>query len=118
MSLTADIIDPVLLEEEPEDIRYINSPFRHLKKLPPKQKGMRYEQITEDVLKKLGYRVDKATTTDYDRLVDGLRVEMKGSCLGKNTDNFSFLQIRPDQKYDSVMFTMLYPDRICIMELD
>ena len=45
-----DLIDPKLLTEEAEDERYINSPFRNLKNLHAKQKGKRYEEITEQVL--------------------------------------------------------------------
>ncbi len=110
-------IDPELLVEELEDPRYANSPFRYLKKLHAKQKGKRYEKITECVLKKIGYKVSKPTSTDHDRIVDGVKVEIKGSTLNKNTDHFSFLQIRPDQDYDVIYFSMFYPDRLVIMAM-
>lgn len=115
--MSISLIDPALLEPEVEDPRYAGSPFRALKTLHAKQKGARYEKITECVLRAKGHTVEKPDSTDYDRKVDGQRVEIKGSCLGKGGDNFSFLQIRPDQIYDKIMFTMFYPDRLVIMEM-
>lgn len=112
-----NLVDPELLDAEQEDPRYVNSPFRHLKQLHAKQKGKRYEKITECVVRKLGHTVSKPLNTDHDRLVDGYKVEIKGSTLNKNTDHFSFLQIRPDQDYDKIYFTMCYPDELVIMEM-
>lgn len=111
-------IDTELLAEEPEDPRYADSPFRHLKKMHAKQKGKRYEKITECVLKKIGYKVSKPTSTDHDRIVDGIKVEIKGSTLVKDKNFFSFLQIRPDQDYDVMYFSMFYPDRLVIMAMN
>jgi hypothetical protein len=112
-----NLIDKELLAQEPEDPRYINSPFRFLKQLHAKQAGKRYEAITECVLKALGYTVSKATSTDHDRTINNSMVEMKGSCLNKGTNHFSFLQIRPNQEYDEIMFSMFYPDELVIMTL-
>lgn len=113
-----DLIDPVLLKEGDEDPRYALSPFRGLKNLHAKQKGSRYEQITEAVLKKMGKNVLRPTNTDHDRIVGGKKVEIKGSTLNKNTENFSFLQIRPDQDYDFLYFSMFYPQEFVIMYMD
>ena len=110
-------IDTELLAEEPEDPRYADSPFRHLKKMHAKQKGSRYEKITECVLGKIGYDVVKPDSTDYDRIIDGHKVEIKGSTLIKDKNKFSFLQIRPDQDYDFIYFSMFYPDRLVIMAM-
>lgn len=110
-------IDPELLTEGAEDARYVNSPFRHLKQLHAKQKGKRYEEITESVLTRIGYIVSKPKSTDYDRIVNGKKVEIKGSTLNKGTDNFSFLQIRPDQDYDLMYFSMFYPNEFVIMAM-
>ena len=113
-----DLVDSKLLVEEKEDPRYIDSPFRNLKNLHAKQKGKRYEQITEQVLKKMGKRVGRAVNTDHDRIVNGKKVEIKGSTLNKNVNHFSFLQIRPDQDYDLLYFSMFYPDGFYIMYMD
>jgi hypothetical protein len=107
-----------LLEAESEDSRYANSPFRHLKQMHAKQKGKRYEKITECVIRKLGHTVSKPTNTDHDRIIDGLKVEIKGSTLNKNTEHFSFLQIRPSQDYDKMYFSMFYPDKLVIVEMN
>lgn len=111
-------IDSSLLQPEAEDTRYINSPFRHLKKLLPKQKGTRYEKITENIMKSVGSKVNKAESKQHDRIIDDKKVEIKGSMLNAGTNNFSFLQIRPDQDYDSIYFVMLYPNQVVIMEMN
>jgi hypothetical protein len=111
------LIDKHLLDAEQIDDRYGDSPFLPLKFMTPKQKGRRYEMITECILKRLGYTIDKPKSSDYDRSIDGERCEIKGSMLNKNSDNFSFLQIRPDQDYDKIVFSMMYPDDVVIMQM-
>ena len=113
-----NLIDANLLIADEVDHRYINSPFMNLKLMHAKQKGSRYEMITECVLKKLGFDVKKPKSTEYDRIINNYRCEIKGSTLNKNTTNFSFLQIRPDQDYDKLVFSMFYPDELVIMEMD
>lgn len=118
MAIDAKLIDPSLLLPEDPDPRYINSVFCHLKNLGAKQKGKRYEKITEDVLRKLGFDVAKPTSSQHDRIVDGRKIEIKGSMLARDSETFSFLQIRPNQEYDGIFFSMLYPDEVVIMEMD
>lgn len=113
--ITSDFIDQNLLLPGEVDLRYEESPFKHLKKLHAKQAGKRYEQITDNVLTRLGHQVSKALSTEYDRIVDTFRCEFKGSMLNKGTNHFSFLQIRPNQSYDAIIFTMIYPEEIVIM---
>lgn len=113
-----EMIDKSLLEPEDRDLRYDNSPFVHIKAMGAKQKGKYYELITEDVLGKIGFTVEKPTNTDHDRIIDGVKSEIKGSTLNKGTEVFSFLQIRPAQDYAQLVFTMCYPDRLVIMKLD
>lgn len=113
-----DIIPSELLESTAIDERYRDSPFRNLKTLPPKVKGSRYESITEIILRDLGFEVLSPKNTDHDRIVDGEKCEIKGSMLNKNSDVFSFLQIRPDQEYDKIVFTLIYPHDILILEMD
>jgi hypothetical protein len=111
-------IDPVLLLEEPEDPRYTTSPFRKLKTLGPKQRGSRYEKISECILKGLGYAVMPPKSTDHDRIVNGCSIEIKGSMLGAGSDKFSFLQIRPNQDYEELWFVMFYPHRVEIWKMN
>jgi hypothetical protein len=110
-------IDPSLLVADQDDERYADSLFRDLKKMHAKQKGKRYEKITENVLKTLGFKVGKPLSSDHDRLVNDKKVEIKGSTLNKGTDHFSFLQIRPDQDYESIYFVMFYPHQLVVMEM-
>lgn len=110
-------IDANLLAAPKEDIRYINSPFRELKKMGPKQKGKRYELITIDLLKKQNRKIQNPLSTDHDTIADGIKFEIKGSTLAEESTSFSFLQIRPSQDYDAILFSMFYPEEIVIMEM-
>jgi hypothetical protein len=103
---------------EDRDTRYDDSPFKFIKAMGAKQKGKYYELITEDVLRKLGYNVSRPVSTDHDRVIDGVKTEIKGSSLMKNDNRFTFLQIRPAQDYEELMFTMCYPDDLVIMKMD
>jgi hypothetical protein len=111
------LIDKKILLPEQVDLRYKDSVFVHLKTLTPKQKGKRYELITEFALKTKGYKVEKPKSTDHDRIINGYKCEIKGSMLNKNSDIFSFLQIRPKQDYDKIIFSMFYPFEMIVMEM-
>lgn len=113
-----NLIDSNHLLPEPEDARYVDSIFRHFKALGAKQKGKRGEIITRDVLSKLNFLIESPVSTDHDMILDGVKCEIKSSTLGKNTENFSFLQIRPDQDYDKLIFSMFYPDELVIMSME
>ena len=121
------LVDPQLLVAEPPDPRYVGSPFEHLKVMQSKVKGSRFEMIAQDVFKKLGYTVtkhllsdvtDKKKKTDYDFVANGERYEEKGGTLNKNTDVFSFMQIRPKQTYDRLLFVMFYPHELVMMYME
>jgi hypothetical protein len=93
------------------DPRWSNSPFKHLKSLAPRGKGSRMEKIAEEILQRRGHTVDKATSTDNDRVVDGAKVEIKGSTITKGSDDcFSFLQIRPAQEYEFLVLETFWFD--------
>lgn len=110
-----DAVSPSLLVPEDRDTRYDNSPMKHIKAMGAKQKGKYYELITENVLVGQGHVVGKPVNTNHDRIIDGVKTEIKGSCLVKNSDHFTFLQIRPKQDYEQMIFSMFYPDRIVLM---
>lgn len=112
-----EMIDSMLLEPEDRDLRYDNSPFKHIKAMGPKQKGKYYELFTENVLSQMGYGVTKPSNTDHDRIIDGVKTEIKGGTLNKGTEVFCFLQIRPDQDYEELVFTMCYPQKLVIMKM-
>ena len=110
-------VDAKFLNIDVSDPRYENSVFRSLKELPPKQKGKYFELITSDVLTKIGFTVKPPSNTDHDRIVDSVKVEIKGSTLAKGSPCFSFLQIRTNQDYDRLLFAMFYPDELVLMEM-
>lgn len=112
------LVDENMIRPDELDPRYVGSPFQHLKVMHAKQKGKRFEMITSDVCQKLGHKVEKPTNTDHDRIIDGIKSEIKGSTLAKGTDHFSFLQIRPDQDYERMIFSMFYPNELVLMEMD
>ena len=101
--ITADIMDP----------RWEDSPFFKLKCMKAKQAGSRYEKIVENIYTNAGVSVTPPSSTEYDRVIDGLDTEIKGSMITKGSDDkFSFLQIRPKQSYDQVLFLAIGFDRI------
>lgn len=117
MSILTELIDPELLKADTPDPRYVGSIFSEIKPLPARQKGSRMEQIVACVYGRLGYQVQNAGSSDYDRVINGARCEIKGATLVKNQHLFSFLQIRPNQEYDLLIFAMFYPDDLVIMEM-
>ena len=117
-ALTLDTIDKSLLQNEEMDVRWFTSPFRELKHLHAKQQGKRYEEITRSVLEQAGYKIATHTDTDYDMVMDGKKCEIKGSTVIKgHNDKFSFLQIRPEQQYDELVFSCFYFDKLEIYKI-
>lgn len=110
-----DQISPSLLKEEIIDERYINSPFINLKKISAKQLGSRYEKIVIEVMQKLGYNYNPRSSSDNDAIFNNKKYEIKGSMLNKNSNKFSFLQIRPNQDYDKLLFALFYPQKISLL---
>jgi hypothetical protein len=81
------------------DQRWETSRFKNLKMMKPKQFGSVAEKIIKDVLEKLGFKTTKTKSTQYDLIVNGVKTEIKASCVNKGSDDsFSFLQFRPDQE--------------------
>lgn len=117
MPTLLETIDPALLAKDQEDARYSLSPFANLKTLGPRVRGSRFEQITIWLMQQLGHQYQPRTSSDHDALFDGVSYEIKGSMLARNQENFSFLQIRPSQDYDSMLFAMFYPTRVILMTM-
>ena len=97
--MTFDIPD-YMVAEGITDVRWENSVFKNLKTLGPKQKGKRFEQIIPHILTQMGENVGKRISSEHDFSVDGISCELKASTTTQGTDDqYSFLQIRPDQDY-------------------
>lgn len=100
-----------LLKGNDIDSRWFAGPFAQLKMLPAKAKGKRFEQISQELFEHKGHIVWKSKNSNYDRIVDGMEFEIKGSTITKGHDDyFSFLQIRPDQQYDFLIFVSFWFD--------
>lgn len=67
---------------------------------------------------KLGFDVKPSDSTEHDIVVDSRKLEIKGSTLAKGTNNFSFLQIRPSQDYDGILFALFYPDKLEMLVME
>lgn len=98
-----------LLEEDAIDERWMNSPFKNLKRMGAKQKGKRFELIVKHLL-----NGDNRNHTDNDMVLTEEKIgshEIKGSTVTKGyDDHFSFLQIRPQQVYDFLTLACFYFD--------
>ena len=105
------ILAEKLLASSDIDVRWMNGPFYNLKLLSARTKGKRFEEIASYIFTQKNMIVMSSTSTDYDRIVDGYRFEIKGSTITKDTDDcFSFLQIRPTQEYDYVILETFWFD--------
>ena len=114
----APLIDNELIEADIMDPRWEDSPFFKLKCMKAKQAGSRYEKIVENIFTNMGIEVDAPESSDHDRIIDGEKIEIKGSMITKGTDDkFSFLQIRPKQDYDTVVFLAIGFHEINLYEL-
>lgn len=115
----SNLVDSSLLTEDIIDPRWEQSPFFKLKLMKAKQAGARYERIASSIMENLGYTVEKALSTDHDRIINGRKIEIKGSMLTKGSeDKYSFLQIRPEQDYDAILFMAIDFNTITLYELD
>lgn len=91
---------------------YAGSVFYPLKQLSSKKKGKYFESIFEEYCVSKGKVVQKPLNSDHDRIVDGLKVEVKGSFLWSNIHRFRWQQIRPAQDYDIMVFIAVYYSKI------
>jgi hypothetical protein len=90
---------------------YINSVFLPLKIMSSRTKGAVSEQIFEEYATKHGLIVTKASNSNHDRTINGIKIEIKCSFIWKD-GKFRFQQIRTDQDYDIMVFMSVFPDRI------
>lgn len=112
-----DLIDESLFAPIAEDERYVGSVFRSIRQMAPKHKGARYEAIVEHLCASQGMSVESPKSSDHDRIINGVKTEIKGSCLNKGKDVFSFLQIRPDQDYEQLLFLCCHPSETYMLTM-
>jgi len=78
---------------------WIGSPFGWIKNRPSRQIGAIGEALVASWCSSKGFTVDRPPNSDCDRIINGLRVEIKFSTLWTDNKIFKFQQIR-DQEYD------------------
>lgn len=95
---------------------YADSPFRPLWEMSSRRKGAHMEATLHTLLEESGYEVLRGGSSEFDRTVNGLKLEIKGSFLWDGAhQRFSWQQIRLDQDYDLLALLAFYPDRLLIL---
>jgi len=84
---------------------YLNSSFRVYKEMSSRKKGKYFEMIVAEYFEKQGYSVTRSSNSDHDRIINGKKVEIKGSILWGEGTHFRWQQIRPSQDYFPKDFT-------------
>ena len=96
---------------EPEYRRNLDewygSPFEWLKHQPSRTVGAIFERLVEEFYTARGFIVRSSPDSDADRVVSGIRTEIKGSTLWAN-GSYKFQQLR-DQRYEIVICLGISP---------
>ena len=90
------------------DEAWAGSPFDWMRRRPSRQLGAIFERITAAFLAEKGFSVGKSPDSEADCLIDGVRVEIKGSTLWANDQGYKFQQLR-DQNYSFVFCLGISP---------
>lgn len=86
-----------------------DSPFAWIKNRPSRSIGTIGERMVSKWLDMHGFKVERSPDTEADRLVEGIRTEIKFSTLWENGE-YRFQQIR-DQNYDILILLGISPFR-------
>ncbi len=86
---------------------WVGSPFAWIKDLPSRTRGKVGEQLIEQWCIEQNFDVTSSPDSEADRIINGLRVEIKSSTLWKS-GIYKFQQLR-DQVYDIVICLGLSP---------
>jgi hypothetical protein len=86
------------------------SPFAWILTLPSRAKGAAGEKIVDSWLTSNGFDVRRSGQTGCDRIVNGIKLEIKFSTLWKS-GGYVFQQLR-DQDYESVFCLGISPARV------
>lgn len=107
-------IASIAVELQPEYVSdrelqlWLDSPFYWIKSRPSRQIGKIGEDLVEKWASGAGFHVQRATSSEYDRRINGLKVEVKFSTLWTDHAIFKFQQLR-DQDYDYAFLLGLSP---------
>lgn len=90
-----------------DEDEWLGSPFGWIKQKPSRTVGKIFEQLVSGWCAAKEFDVTAPPNSDSDRVIGGLRAEIKGSTLWKG-GGFKFQQIR-DQAYDIVICLGILP---------
>lgn len=105
-SLAGGIRSDFVSEKETEMWR--NSPFYWIKSRPSRQVGKIGESLVAGWAASKGFDVTKPESSDHDKKIAGLKVEIKFSTLWTDSEIFKFQQLR-DQDYEYVFLLGVSP---------
>ena len=94
---------------------YADSQFKPIKDMTSKRKGRFFELLTEEYVdRELKMTVSKPTNSDHDTIINGKKVEIKGSfrwVVDGQLKHYRWQQIRPSQDYEFMLFLALDPNK-------
>lgn len=90
-----------------DDLTWKGSPFEWFMARPSRQKGAIGEKLVSNYLASKGFSVERSPDPEADRIVNGIRAEIKCSMLWKN-GTYKFQQLR-DQNYEFVICLGISP---------
>ena len=93
----AAIADALSGEYIGDNADWVNSPFAWIKNQPSRRVGAIFEALVSEWCVTAGMRVTRSPDSEADRIIAGVRTEIKGSTLWKG-GTYRFQQIR-DQNY-------------------
>ena len=101
---------------EKKDAFWKGSIFKSIVNSSPKSKGAFGENLGSEICnKQYNLRVEKRTNAGHDRIIEGVRTEIKLSfCWDETPGKWVFQQIRPDDDYERVIFIGINPDEVRI----
>lgn len=105
--LFVDISEQLCLENQTDSLDWDGSPFQWIKSKPSRTVGAIGEKMVSRWLEKRGFSVVRSPSSDADRIVNGIPVEIKFSTLWA-TGTYTFQQLR-DQRYDFAIFLGIAP---------
>ena len=98
VKLLGAIADTLSENYSDDDLPWEGSPFAWIRRRPSRSIGAIGENLVEGYFAARGFEVTRSSDTDSDRIINGLRTEIKFSSLWES-GTYTFQQIR-DQNYD------------------
>ena len=87
---------------------WAESPFGWIRQLPSRTVGAIGEKIVERWATEQGFEVERSGDSDADRVIGGIRIEIKFSTLWTNNELYKFQQIR-NQNYQYCLCVGISP---------